>query len=598
MHRRDGTFRTIVHFLRRLAPYRLRIAGTYGMMVAVAVISLAIPQFIRWIVDRGIRGADTRVLASSVVALLALAAARAVGVYLQGRWSEIASQGVAYDLREALHRKLSSLSFAYHDGADTGQLLSRSIQDVERIRFLTGRAFLRVVEGTVLVVATAIVLIVMDARLATVSLAILPILGYQSYRYGSRIRPLSITIQEQLGALTSRVQQNLAGMRIVKAYALEESEIKRFEAENESWLAVSYKAASLEAVQHPLLQLLANLGTVAVVLFGGWAVIRGRLSMGEFVAFNTYLAQLVMPVRRIGNVIPALSIAGVAGERILEILEAESEVSERPDAIELTTVDGVVSFQEVSFSYFARHAVLRDVTFTARPGQVVALVGGPGSGKSTIINLIPRFYDPDAGSILIDDCDIRAFTLTSLRRHIGIVLQETFLFAGTVRENIAFGRPEATAADIEAAAAAAQAAEFIELLPRRYDTPVGERGITLSGGQKQRIAIARALLLDPKVLILDDATSSVDAGTERLIRRALETLMRGRTSFVIAHRLATVVGADTILVMERGRVVATGRHEELLRTSGAYVEIFRTQYRDDGPERSDPVHSGGERIGE
>lgn len=559
--------------------YRRPASAAYVLLLAITGLAIAIPQLVRWIVDRGIRGGDLDLLRWSVLALLGLTLVRGALSFLQGRWTEIASQGVAYDLRNDIHEKLAGLSFSYHDRAQTGQLLSRAVQDVERIRFLTGRATLRLVEGSVLLIGTAVALAWMNPRLAVLTLAFVPILAWIAFRFGRRFRPLSFKIQDQLAVLTTRVEQNLLGARIVKAFAQEEAEIARFEQENDRWFHLSRLAARLRALNVPLIDMMASLGTVVVLWYGGSLVIREALTLGELVAFSTYLSQLVQPVRRMGMIIPAIAMAASAGERIFEILDAVSEVQEAPDAVPLPPVKGHVRFENVSFAYFRRHRVLDRVSLEARPGQVVALLGATGSGKSTIINLIPRFYDPTEGRITIDGYDTRKVTLASLRDQIGIVLQETTLFAATVAENITFGCPDASEAEMIAAAEAAQAHEFIAEMPEGFQTHVGERGVTLSGGQKQRLAIARALLKDPRILILDDATSAVDTETERLIQLALERLMEGRTSFIIAQRLGTVRAADLILVLDKGRIAARGSHEELLNTSGLYAEIYHRQFR-------------------
>lgn len=562
-----------------LRPYARLTAGAYLILLAMTGLAIAVPQFIRWIVDRGIRGQDLAWLGDAVLALLGLTLLKGCLTFFQGRWVEISSQGVAYDLRGAVHRQLTALSFSYHDRAETGQLLSRAIQDVERIRFLTGRATLRLVEGTVLLLGTAVTLAMMNPRLALLALGAMPLILYRAYDFGRRYRPLSLAIQNQVAVLTTRLEQNLRGARVVKAFAQEEAEIARFEQENGRWFGLSTRALQLQVTNMPLIDLIANLSLVAIIWYGGTLVLQGRLTFGELVAFNAYLAQLVQPVRRIGQITPAVAQAIAAGERIFEILDAQSEVTESPTAVPLPPVTGHVRFEHVSFAYFGRHRILNDISFEAQPGQVIALLGATGSGKSTIINLIPRFYDPTAGRILVDGYDLRDVTLASLRDQIGIVLQETTLFAATLRENIAFGRPDATEAEIVEAAQAAQAHDFIMATPDGYDTYVGERGVTLSGGQKQRIAIARALLKDPRLLILDDAMASVDTETERLIQLALERLMQGRTSFVIAQRLSTVRLADLILVLEKGRLAARGTHAELLRTSGLYAEIYQRQLR-------------------
>lgn len=575
----SGAGRLLLRCYRYLRPYRGWITVAYLALLGINGLNLLIPQLIRWAVDQGMEAQDYQWLGNSVLALLAVTLIKGGMTYLQGRLIEQASQGVAYDLRNAIHQKLASLSFSYHDRARTGQLLSRSVQDVERIRFLTGRATMRLLEGSVLFLGTAGVLLWMNSRLALLALATMPLLILRAIAFSRQYRPISSTIQQQLGVLTTRLEQNLRGARVVKAFAQEAAEIQRFEKENTRWFQLSAQAARLRAINAPLLMLIANIGTVFIVLYGGLLVIRNQLSLGELVAFSTYLSLLADPARRLGLIAPVLAMAAASAERIFEILDADSEVKESPNAISLPPVQGQVRFENISFAYFGRHKVLENINLEVPAGHIVALLGTTGSGKSTIINLLPRFYDPTAGRITIDNYDIREVTLNSLRDQIGIVLQETTLFAATVRENIAFGRPDATEEEIVAAAKAAQLHQFIMEMPEGYDTAVGERGVTLSGGQKQRVAIARALLKDPHILILDDATSSVDSETERLIQLALEQLMRGRTAFVIAQRLSTVRQADQIVVLNKGQVADCGTHKELLRRSALYAEIYYHQLR-------------------
>ena len=568
-----------------LRPHWKLTAGAYLMMLLIDSISMLSPQLIRWSIDRGIRLEDRQLLTLAVLGLLGMVVVRGVFTYFQGRWTEIASQSVAFDLRNELQRKITLLSFAFHDKSEAGDLLSRTIQDVERIRFLTGRASFRVIEGLVLMLFTAIVMISMNPRLGLLSVVFMPFLAVQSLRFGRHFRPLSFKIQKQLAALTTQVEQNLRGARVVKTFAQGEAEIQRFEQQNREWFGLSAMSARLQAFNMPLLHLIANLSSVGILWYGGTLVMNEQLSLGELVAFTAYMAQLVSPVRYLGMVLPAISMASASAERVFEILDQIPEVAESPDAVELVAERGEVVFEHVSFSYGRHASVLKDISFTAQPNQVVALLGLTGSGKSTVVNLIPRFYDPTEGRITIDGMDIRAATLTSLRNQIGMVLQETTLFAASIRENITFGRPEASQAEIEAAAKAAQAHDFIMQAPHGYDTKVGERGVTLSGGQKQRLAIARALLTDPRILILDDATSSVDTETERLIQLALERVMQGRTTFVIAHRLSTVQQADLILVLDKGRIAAQGQHEQLLKTSALYHTIYNQQLKPKAEKR-------------
>ena len=425
----------------------------------------------------------------------------------------------------------------------------------------------------------------MNPKLGLLAIAAMPLLAVQSIRFGRVFRPLSAQIQKQLAVLTTRVEQNLRGARVVKTFAQEEAEIERFEVENRRWFDLAAHSARLQSINMPLLQLIANLSSVAILLYGGMLVIDEQLTMGELVAFTAYMAQLISPVRYLGMILPAISMASASAERVFEILDAIPDVSEAPDAQPLNVQKGHVRFEQVAFHYGKQamrsisSEVLKDISFEALPDQVVALLGLTGSGKTSIISLIPRFYDPTGGRITIDGTDIKQVTIHSLRSQVGMVLQETTLFAASIRENITFGKPEATQAEIEAAAQAAQAHEFIMQTPDGYDTEVGERGVTLSGGQKQRLAIARAILTDPRILILDDATSSVDTETEHLIQLALERVMQGRTTFVIAHRLSTVQRADLILVLDKGRIAARGKHAELLKTSSLYNNIYHQQIK-------------------
>ncbi len=561
-----------------LRPYWKKSAGAFIALFAVLGFNTLIPQFIRWIIDNGIAGKQMSVLTWSVLALLAMTIIKGALNYFVGLLSETASQNVAFDLRNDIQRKLTQLSFSFHDQSETGELLSRAVQDVERVRFLTGRATLRIAEGVLLLLITSIVLLVMDFRLGLLTLLTMPALVYQAVRFGSRFRPLSLQVQKQLAALTTAVEQNLRGSRVVKAFAQEKAEIERFGITNNTWLQLSNQAARMQAFNVPMLFLIANLGMAIIIFYGGRQYMEGIISMGTIVAFVSYVGNLIEPVRRLGMIIPAIAIAGAASERIFDVLDFSSQVRDEPGAKAIKKINGRVRFEHVSFHY-GRNQILKDISFDVQPGQVVALLGLTGSGKSSIVNLIPRFYDPSSGRILVDEMDIRAMTLKSLRRQIGIVLQETTLFAATIRENIAFGNEKATDEEIITAASAAQAHEFIMQTPQGYQTRIGERGVTLSGGQKQRIAIARAILMNPRILILDDATASVDTATEQLIHQALTRLIQGRTTFVIAHRLSTVRHADIILVLEGGTIAARGTHEELLRSSSTYRAIYNQQLK-------------------
>jgi ATP-binding cassette subfamily B protein len=571
-----------------LRSYWPLVVGAYVVVFLMNGVNIWMPLIIGSIVDTGIRAGVVANIARGVALLLGVAAAKGLFTYLSGVWTENASQGVAYDLRNRFHEKLQSLSFSFHDESETGQLLARSVQDVDRVRFLTGRAFLNLIQLGTQIIGVSVAMFVINHQLALLTFTIMPFLVVGALRFGTRFRPLSMRIRDREARLTARLEQNLRGSRIVKAFAREDTEIRHFDSENRALLDIQRTEARLRAIFMPYMQLLAAVGTLVVLVFGGRMVIRETITLGALVAFMTYLSQLLIPIRRFGWILSAVAQASASAERIFEILDLDSEIREAPDAVELDDVEGGIRFDEVSFAYARSRRVLDSVSFEIRPGEKLALLGGTGSGKTSIINLIPRFYDATSGAIYLDGHDIRGVTLKSLRDQIGIVLQDTVLFAASIRENIAFGRPDAGQEAIEAAARAARMHEFILTLPGGYETNVGEKGVTLSGGQKQRLSIARAILKNPRVLILDDATSSVDTETERLIQEALESLMLGRTSIIIAQRLSTIRSADHVLVLENGRISAHARrtadespHEQLLRTSGLYAEIFERQLRRD-----------------
>ncbi len=458
--------------------------------------------------------------------------------------------------------------------------MSRATQDVEAMRLFISFGALRMAYIFILLIAILVIMMVQDWRLALVAWAVMPVVAWRSIVMTSQLGPIWMRVQDGLGRLGTVMQENFSGVRVVKAFSREQHESKRFAREAEALFADSYSTARISAVNSPIMTGLSMLAMVATVWFGGWQITQGRMEIGELTSFMLYLTILQMPVRAIGWIVMMYSRATPAAHRIYEILDAESAVKEKPGAPELSDVVGAVRFDSVSFRYNAVSPVLEDVTFEARPNEVVALLGPTGSGKTTVVSLIPRFYDVTAGSISIDGHDIRDTTLASLRSNIGIVQQDVFLFSATIGENIAYGAVDATQKDIEKAARAARIHDYIAGLPDGYDTWVGERGVTLSGGERQRIAIARTVLMDPRILILDDSTSSVDTETEYLIRQALAELMKGRTTFVIAQRLRTVKNADQILVLRNGQIAERGRHQELLRKNGFYRQIYDLELRD------------------
>ena len=569
--------------LSYLKRYWLTTLGAYVSLILATALMLSIPILLQGLIDRGITAGDMTVIVTLSLAMMGVALVRAVFSFLQGYLSEKASQSVAYDMRNDLYARIQSLSFSYHDRAQTGQLMTRATNDVDLVRMFTGMGFLMMLNAIVMLVGSLTILFVMNWQLALAIMLLMPLAMGLFVIFGRRVRPVFSRIQKKVSALNTVLQENLAGIRVVKAFAREPYEAERFGQTNLELLDENLRVGKMFAGMFPTVFLILNLGTLVVIWFGGYQVISDHLTLGELVAFNSYLMMVMFPIGILGMIVTMISRASASAERVFEILDAQSEVVERPDAVPLPAIQGQVTFDHVSFCYFGvGEYVLQDVSFTAEPGQTVALLGATGSGKSTIINLIPRFYDVTEGAVLIDGHDVRNVTIEGLRSQIGIVLQETTLFAGTIRDNIAFGKPDATMDEVVAAARAAEAHDFIIEFPEGYDTAVGERGVTLSGGQRQRIAIARALLLDPRILILDDSTSSVDLETEYRIQQALDKLMAGRTSFVIAQRIATVLNADEILVLERGRVVARGVHEDLLRDSPIYAEIYYSQLHGEG----------------
>jgi ATP-binding cassette, subfamily B, multidrug efflux pump len=565
---------------------RYTVAATLALLLATTA-QLAVPQLVQEVIDSIVANAVTvdlnidlalRGLLLAVAIIIAIAAARGLFAFAQTYLSQVLSQNIAFELRNDLFTKIQRLSFSYHDQNQTGQLMIRATDDVERLQVFIGQALLLALQALLLLVGTLALLFATNVRLTLVVIPILPIALIVFMVFGSVAQPLFRRIQEKLSAVNTILQENLAGLKVVKSFATEPREQARFRHSIDDLLDERISVSRTFSFLFPFIFLIANLGQAAILYFGGREIIGGSLTLGEWQKFSLYLTYLFLPMGQLGFIIALTAQAAASAQRIFEILEAENKVVDKPGAIDLPAIQGDVVFADVGFRYFASgEPVLQNVSFHAAPGQTVALLGSTGSGKTTIINLIPRFYDVSEGAITIDGHDIRDVAIESLRTQIGIVLQETTLFSGTIRDNIAYGRPDATLDEIETAAKAAAAHDFIMSFPQGYETPVGERGSTLSGGQRQRVAIARALLLDPQILILDDSTSSVDLQTEFLIQQALDQLMAGRTSFVIAQRISTVVNADQILILDQGQIVDRGTHEELLENSAIYAEIYYSQ---------------------
>jgi len=575
-----GGPKAVKRALGYLRGYRWETAGALLSLLLVSAANLGAPQLIRWAIDDGVARGDRRVVWLSVLGLVGLALARSLFNFLQGYLAERASQGVAFDLREELFARIQRLSFSYYDQAQTGQLLTRLTNDVEQVRLFVGGGVVQLAASAAMLAGCATLLFALDWAIALAALGtILPIL-FAMRRFVGKMGPMFGGLQMMLAKLNTTLQEALRGIRVVRAFSGEQREIARYEQTNQAVLGQNVQLVETISQNFQLVFFFANLGTLAVVAVGGWQIFRGHLQVGGLIAFNSYLAYLLMPIITLGLLAAQLSRAGASAVRVFELLDTAIEVVDRPDAKPLPALQGALEFRDVHFRYAGgEQPTLRGLDFRVEPGQLVALLGTTGSGKSTVINLIPRFYDVSSGSVRIDGHDVSEVTLSSLRSQIGVVLQDALLFSGSVRDNIAYGRPDATIEQVRAAAEAAQASEFIEALPQGYDTLVGERGLGLSGGQRQRLAIARVLLTDPRLLILDDSTSAVDAHTEAAIRDALDRLMRSerRTAIVIAQRLSTVRDADLILVLDEGRVVAQGRHEELLASSALYNEILGSQ---------------------
>jgi len=574
--------RILLRLLTLLRPY---LGATMLASITVVLSSgfaLVTPRLVSWAVDFGITRGKSDIRALAVISLAILASAVASGVfrYCYAYLGESTAQRVAYDLREQIYNRLQRLSYAYHDKAQVGQIMSRVTQDVEAVRMYVNQGTLRLADIGVKVIGSLWLIAQLNFHLSIITFIFVPILAGQSVFMSTRLRPYWTRIQDGMGILGTILQENLTAMRVVKAFSREDYESAKFARSAQTLFDDSFHANQIQSFNMPTMIGVWTLSIVITLFYGGHLYLQGQLTIGELAACMLYLQIIQGPMRQVGFIVNQFARSQAAGERIYEILDAESAVKEKPDAVELKDSKGEVIFDRVSFGYDAVSAVLRDVDIVAKPGEIIALLGPTGSGKSTVVNLLPRFYDVTGGRIVIDGHDIRDLTLASLRNSIGIVQQEIFLFIDTIRENIRYGVQGASDEEVIEAAKVARIHDFIMTLPDGYDTWVGERGVTLSGGQKQRISIARMLLRDPRILVFDDSTSSVDMETEYLIQQALNQLMEGRTTFVIAQRLRTVKNADQILVLRNGQIVEQGRHEELLEKNGLYRQIYDVELRD------------------
>jgi ATP-binding cassette subfamily B multidrug efflux pump len=567
-----------------LKPYRWQLLSNMLILLSMTGLALVVPQIIQGVIDQGLKAGEAPFLLRSALILVGIGLGTAVLNLGQRYLTEWIGAHVGYDLRNAMYDRIQYLPFAYHDHSTTGQLINRCIEDVRAVQSFAGDSLVQIVQLGVLTIGVVTVLVARNPWLAFIVLLPLVPMAVMTTDFGQRITRFFYVVNNTLGDLSAQLQENVSGAQVVRAFAREPHEIERFDQINRAYFKSRLKVIGEWSKVMPTTNLLITLGTILILLVGGPLVLQGKMTVGELVAFNAYLLMLSAPVQQLAWLVNALGESEAGAQRVLEILDHEPEIRSLAGAVPLATLSGGVEFRNVSLRYQDEKIdALANINLTIQPNQLIALIGQTGSGKTSLVNLIPRFYDVSEGAVLVDGLDVRQAELVSLRRQIGFVLQTSLLFSDSIRANICYGRPEASEAEIYAAAETAQAHPFILNFADGYETLVGERGVTLSGGQRQRIAIARALLLNPRILILDDSTSSVDTHTEKLIQEALDRLMEGRTTFVIAHRLATVRRADLILVMADGQIIQRGRHDELLAEGGLYREIHDLQLSQQNP---------------
>ena len=580
----------LLRIIRMAAHYPARLSLAYITALAAIGFSMALPILFGKAIDTMVgQNPDSKLLfeldfsmadlAFFGVGILVVSLARGFCDFGRTYTTESLSQKVSFDCRNLLYDKLQNVSFAFHDKEHTGDLMSRATADVEAMRRFVNMGMIRSLDVVVRIIAIPAYLFTINWELALVSMVFVPAIVLRSAFVMRALRRKWLHVQEVMGESVTVLQENLAGMHVVKAFASENFERQKYNRKAEELRVEYFDAERMQGTNSAWMTLYFTFALGIILWLGGWQIIRGALTPGELAAFLLFLNQLTFPIRASAQIINTFSRAISSGQRLFNVLDARSPVSERPNATDLGRATGHVRFEKVGFAYEDRSPALREVNLDAKPGQVTAILGAPGSGKTTVVNLLPRFYDVTDGKITIDGCDIRDFTLQSLRHNVGIVHQDVYLFSANIRDNIGYGVKGATHEDIERAAKVAQLHDQIMALPNGYDTWVGERGTTLSGGQRQRLSIARTILIDPPVLILDDSTSSVDVETERQIHRAMVEVMKGRTTFVIAHRLSTVREADQILVLDKGNIVERGNHEELIRSGGIYQSIYELQLR-------------------
>lgn len=561
-----------------ITPYWKVLALAIVCIVMSAGANLYVPWIIRDMVDKVLMNKDMMLLNIIAGGIIVVFLVRGIFFYGQSYLVSYIAQRVIIDIREKLYIKFQSLQLSYYEKKQTGTIMSYVTNDVAALQAALVDSLIELVTELSILVGSLVLMFYLDWKLSLVTLVVVPIIGQAMKVFGRKLKKSGSLIQSRTADITSLLQESISGVRVVKSFAREEYEVERFQNQNDLNFKANMKSVQLSSLLTPTVEFLAAVIVAVILWFGGYQVINGALTAGSLIAFLTYAVNLANPVKRISRVYGTINKAMAAAERVFEVLDTEEELKDKPDAKPLPKITGTVTFDHVSFGYKKDVEVLHDLSLTAKSGQVIAFVGPSGAGKSTIANLIPRFYDVTAGAIKIDGIDVRDVTIKSLREQIGVVPQETMLFSGMVKDNIRYGRLDATDEEIIAAAKAANAHNFIMNLTDGYETKIGERGITLSGGQRQRIAIARAILKNPRILILDEATSALDTESEEIVQEALDKLMVGRTSFVIAHRLSTIVHADKIIVLENGKVKESGTHEELMKTGGLYSHLYNIQF--------------------
>lgn len=580
----------ILRLIGFVQKYWFRLVLAFTCQIFGVAFGIVIPRMLGEGIDAVLGSGERSFIIIAAVVVVAAGLLRGVAGYGNRYFSEVVSQNVSYNIRNALYDRLQRLSFQFHDQNQTGQLMSRATVDVEAARQFFSLGLLGIVQALLMLIGVIYMILYINWQMGLIVILFTVPVALLALTFGRRIRPIWLRVQEMLGFMGTRLEESLAGVSVVKAFSQQKEETRKFSAQAETLYDEQIKAARLMAFHMPTMVLLVSVPVIFILWYGGYQVINGTMSVGDITAFILYLGLLMMPVRHLGMMVNLYSRTVSAGQRILEVLDTESGVVEKPGAVDLGRARGRITFENVSFSYDNISPALNNVSFEVKPGQLVALLGGSGSGKSTVANLLARFYDVSDGRITIDGIDIRDITLTSLRKNVVTAQQDVFLFSSTIKENIAYGSMGASLEQIIEVSRAAQLHDFVKALPEGYDTWVGERGDTLSGGEKQRLSIARTLLVNPSILVLDDSTASVDSATERLIRRALDELIKGRTTFIITHRVALIKSADLILMFRDGELVEKGIHGELMAQNGLYREAYETQLMVD----QDPEFNPGE----